>query len=252
MDAEPADASRPEHKYTYSTPLQENGEYAGLVAEFPSLSWLDATAAQALEGIKMLVNDTLNEMARSGEQAPAPARGPSLELANDQLVIVPVSGVIRKIPTGHELVVNGFTQPVPVSVKAGDSVQARPVDPVIIAARAQADAAVRHVIQQRKIYRDVTATPPPKPNLNPPKDPTASRNGVYIRLGAPAQPVTKPPASPLKVATALDGEALGDDALTDDDLPDLAGDIGGGASDADLEHAKKVRERDEAAKRAQG
>ncbi len=94
----------------------------------------------------------------------------------------------------------------------------------------------------------MTATPPAKPNPNPPKDPTVSKGGVFIRLGAPAQPTTKPPASPLKVATALDGAELSEDALTDDDLPDLAGDIGGGASDADLEHAKRVREREQAAK----
>jgi hypothetical protein len=240
-------------EYTYTTIRQDDGQFAGLVQEFRSLSWLADTKAEALEGIRMLVTDTLDEMDKAGEVPPPPAgtgdnARPSLELANDQLVIVPVSGVIRKIPAGHELVVNGFTQPVPVSVTQGDSVQARPVDPVIIAARASANAAVRQVLQQRRIYRDVTATPPAKPNPNPPKDPTVSKGGVYIRLGAPAQPVTKPPASPLKVATLQDGEALGDDALTDDDLPDLAGDIGGGASDADLEHASKVREA-EAAKR---
>lgn len=236
-------------EYTYTTLLQADGQIAGLVVEFPSLSWLADTEAEALEGIRMLVTDTLNEMDKAGE-APPPIAGngdsvdrrPSLELANDQMVVVPVNGVIRKIPVGHELVVNGFAQPVPVSVERGDSVQARPVDPVIIAARAAANVAVRQVLQQRRIYRDVTATPPAKPNPNPPKDPTVSKGGVYIRLGAPAQPVTKPPASPLKVATLQDGEAMGDDALTDDDLPDLAGDIGGGASDADLEHAKKVRE----------
>jgi hypothetical protein len=240
-----------ESQYTYSV-RPEGAEFIGMVAEFPDLTWVGSTQEEAIDGIKMLTVDHLHERAKAGQDAPAQARGARFEIANDKEVIVPVFGVIHKIPDGHELVVNGFAQPVPVSVQVGDKVQARPVDPLIVAARAAANAAVRHTLQQRKIYRDVTATPANKPNLNPPKDPTVSKDGVYIRLGAPAQPVTKPPPSPLKVATMQDGEALGDDALTDDDLPDLASDIGGGASDADLEHAKKVREQDEAAKRTQG
>jgi hypothetical protein len=42
--------------YTYRvTWSQEDGEHVGLCAEFPSLSWLDATPEVALAGIRKLI-----------------------------------------------------------------------------------------------------------------------------------------------------------------------------------------------------
>ena len=44
-------------KYTYRvTWSEEDGEYIGLCAEFPSLSWLARTPEAALRGIRKLVN----------------------------------------------------------------------------------------------------------------------------------------------------------------------------------------------------
>ena len=44
----------------------------GLCAEFPSLSFLAASHAEALAGIRALVRDVLEDMGTSGEQTPAP------------------------------------------------------------------------------------------------------------------------------------------------------------------------------------
>lgn len=40
---------------------QEDGEYVGVAKGFPSLSWLADTPAEALSGIKKLVEDTAND-----------------------------------------------------------------------------------------------------------------------------------------------------------------------------------------------
>ncbi len=50
----------------------EDGEYVGLCLEFPSLSWLAPTSAEALEGVRELVSDCVEEMRRNGEEAPRP------------------------------------------------------------------------------------------------------------------------------------------------------------------------------------
>ena len=57
--------------YTYRvTWSAEDGEHAGLCAEFPSLSWLAATPEKALAGIRQVVAETVADMQRSGEQIP--------------------------------------------------------------------------------------------------------------------------------------------------------------------------------------
>ena len=57
-------------KYTYRVVWsEEDGEHVGLVAEFPSLSWLAKSATEALKGIMRLVQDTLADM---GNDAPQP------------------------------------------------------------------------------------------------------------------------------------------------------------------------------------
>lgn len=59
--------------YTYRvTWSAEDGEYVGLVAEFPSLSWLDADQIGALRGIRDVVEEVVAEMERSGEAPPTP------------------------------------------------------------------------------------------------------------------------------------------------------------------------------------
>jgi predicted HicB family RNase H-like nuclease len=59
--------------YTYRvTWSQEDGEHVGLCAEFPSLSWLDATPEAALAGIRKLVASVARDMKASGEHIPVP------------------------------------------------------------------------------------------------------------------------------------------------------------------------------------
>jgi predicted HicB family RNase H-like nuclease len=59
--------------YTYRvTWTEEDGEYVGLCAEFPSLSWLDKTPEDALKGIRQMVADVVDDLAVNGEVVPEP------------------------------------------------------------------------------------------------------------------------------------------------------------------------------------
>ena len=59
--------------YTYRiTWSDEDSEYIGLCAEFPSLSWLDKTPESALHGIRNLVKETIMDMQINNEEAPQP------------------------------------------------------------------------------------------------------------------------------------------------------------------------------------
>ena len=59
--------------YTYRvTWSPEDREYAGLCAEFPSLSWLAPTAEEAFAGIRKLVHEVLADVHASAETPPAP------------------------------------------------------------------------------------------------------------------------------------------------------------------------------------
>ena len=58
-------------KYTYRvTWSQEDEEFAGLCAEFPSLSWLAETPEAALKGIRKAVRNCIKDMQSSGEDVP--------------------------------------------------------------------------------------------------------------------------------------------------------------------------------------
>lgn len=58
-------------RYTYRvTWSEEDQEYVGLCAEFPSLSWLGNTPEKALEGIRALVSRAVADMKRTGESVP--------------------------------------------------------------------------------------------------------------------------------------------------------------------------------------
>lgn len=60
-------------RYTYRvTWSEEDQEYVGLCAEFPSLSWLNATPEKALAGIRKLVKECLSDMQARGEAEPEP------------------------------------------------------------------------------------------------------------------------------------------------------------------------------------
>jgi predicted HicB family RNase H-like nuclease len=60
-------------RYTYRiTWSEEDQEYVGLCAEFPSLSWLAPTPEAALKGIRKVVADIINDMREHGEEPPEP------------------------------------------------------------------------------------------------------------------------------------------------------------------------------------
>ncbi len=59
--------------YTYRvTWSADDNEYAGLCAEFPSLSWLAGSPEAALKGIRRVVADVVKDMKKSKEQVPEP------------------------------------------------------------------------------------------------------------------------------------------------------------------------------------
>lgn len=60
-------------KYTYRVIWsEEDQEFVGLCSEFPSLSHLDASQGEALNGIVSLVSDILEEMVNVKEPPPPP------------------------------------------------------------------------------------------------------------------------------------------------------------------------------------
>jgi len=60
-------------RYTYRVTWSENDEeYVGLCAEFPSLSWLAKKPETALKGIRDLVADVVKDMQKTGEKTPQP------------------------------------------------------------------------------------------------------------------------------------------------------------------------------------
>jgi predicted HicB family RNase H-like nuclease len=60
-------------RYTYRvTWSEDDNEYVGLCAEFPSLSWLSATPEEALKGIRKLVAETVADMESNHEVVPEP------------------------------------------------------------------------------------------------------------------------------------------------------------------------------------
>lgn len=60
-------------RYTYRVFWsEEDAEWVGLCAEFPSLSWLAESRTAALEGIVQVVRDVLVDMSETKETPPAP------------------------------------------------------------------------------------------------------------------------------------------------------------------------------------
>ena len=60
-------------RYTYRvTWSEEDKEYVGLCAEFPSLSWLASSDEEALAGIRAVVKDVVDDMEVQNEDVPEP------------------------------------------------------------------------------------------------------------------------------------------------------------------------------------
>lgn len=63
----------PHHHYSYRvTWSHDDGEYVGLCAEFPSLSWLAKTSTAAFKGVQKLVADIVKDMLANDEPVPQP------------------------------------------------------------------------------------------------------------------------------------------------------------------------------------
>jgi predicted HicB family RNase H-like nuclease len=60
-------------KYTYRVQWSEqDGEFVGLCAEFPSLSWLAKTDDEAFAGVRKLVREVVADMVGNRETLPEP------------------------------------------------------------------------------------------------------------------------------------------------------------------------------------
>ena len=65
--------SLPNDRYTYRVSWsQEDEEYVGRCAEFPSLSWLARTPEAALRGIRKVVREVVADLRSGGEPVPEP------------------------------------------------------------------------------------------------------------------------------------------------------------------------------------
>jgi predicted HicB family RNase H-like nuclease len=63
--------TKPIDHYTYRvTWSEEDREHVGLCAEFPGLSWLDASPEAALRGIRRVVSKVVKDMQSTGEAIP--------------------------------------------------------------------------------------------------------------------------------------------------------------------------------------
>jgi len=166
---------------------------------------------------------------------------PTIEIVGPEPQRAPCDGVVSVIPSGYRLLVNGAPQDLPATVSTGAELRVVLIDPVVAAVKAASSAAVESVIQQqrRPVYMDTTVQPPRPRTAPPPPDLTVSRQPVHIRLGQMTQAPAQPLPSPLKVATVADGAPLADGVLGEDDAMDLAVNIGGGETVADVEHARR-------------
>jgi predicted HicB family RNase H-like nuclease len=62
--------------YTYRVIWsEEDGEYVGLCAEFPSLSWLACSQESALKGVRGVVAEVVADMKKDGEKVPEALAG---------------------------------------------------------------------------------------------------------------------------------------------------------------------------------
>ena len=65
--------NKPTDKDTYRVMWsEEDQEYIGLCAEFPSLSWLEEDPIAALSGIRKLVLETIADLQKADEPIPEP------------------------------------------------------------------------------------------------------------------------------------------------------------------------------------
>ncbi len=65
-------------RYTYQIIWsEEDRQYVGLCAEFPGLSWLADSAADAMAGIRRVVAGVVDDIIAAGQSPPAPGSSQS-------------------------------------------------------------------------------------------------------------------------------------------------------------------------------
>ncbi len=83
------------NKYSYRILWSEEDEqYVGLCAEFPSLSWLSKSQQAALRGVQKLVKDVIQDLKKSKEAIPEPL---SLQQFSGKFVVRVPPQVHRKL-----------------------------------------------------------------------------------------------------------------------------------------------------------
>jgi predicted HicB family RNase H-like nuclease len=75
---------------------EDDNEFVGLCAEFPSLSWMDKEQAAALSGIVNLVGDVVADMESTGEKIPQPL---SLQKYSGKFMIRTTPELHRRLAT---------------------------------------------------------------------------------------------------------------------------------------------------------
>lgn len=63
------DAAHYTYRVTWSA---EDGEYVATCLEFPSLSWLATSRADAIDGLELIVAEIVEDMLATGEEVPQP------------------------------------------------------------------------------------------------------------------------------------------------------------------------------------
>lgn len=193
------------------------------------------------------VSDLSVAVAEEAPPLPRQQRLPAFGVSGFDPVEAPHHGEVTSIPDGCQLYVNDVMVQVPAEVSGGDTIHARPLDPALAEARAAALAAARPVAQAkndgRPPYRDRSVKIPAPRTTPPPADKTVSKTPVFIRLDTPVTGAAEPLPSPQKVAEMRDGNVMPDGALSDDDLPEIAYDLGGTETQDDIDHANRERDR---------
>jgi hypothetical protein len=83
-------------KYTYQVQWsEEGGEFVGLCAEFPGLSWIARTNDEAFVGIKRIVRDVVVDMVRNKEALPTPIGMRGFAIALIEPAFSRASGALR-------------------------------------------------------------------------------------------------------------------------------------------------------------
>jgi predicted HicB family RNase H-like nuclease len=75
---------------------EDDNEFVGLCAEFPSLSWMDTEQTTALSGIVNLVGEVVADMESTGEKIPQPL---SLQKYSGKFMIRTTPELHRRLAT---------------------------------------------------------------------------------------------------------------------------------------------------------